>query len=289
MRKALGRGIDSLITKVQNNDISGDMVQKIPVDKVRPNRYQPRRNFVDSSLEELSASIKEQGLLQPISVWKDTGSDHYELIAGERRLRASKLAGLREIEAIVRKDLSDEEKLALSLVENIQREDLNAIDTAVAYKQLMENFSVSQADVARKVKKSRAAVSNTMRLLELEEEIQQAIQSGALHEGHARALISIPDSARRLDFFRRILTEKLPVRAVEEYAKTFHADRPAKERKPRGGSHKSPEVVELESQLEKKLGTKVDIVPGPGPQNGRIVVHYYSIDDLERVSGLLQR
>jgi ParB family chromosome partitioning protein len=289
MRKALGRGIDSLITKVQNNDISGDMVQKIPVDKIRPNHFQPRRNFPENSLEELSASIKEHGLLQPISVWKDSGSDYYEIIAGERRWRASKLAGKEEIEAIIRKDLDDEQKLGLSLIENIQREDLNAIDTALAYQQLMQTFSASQADVARQVGKSRAAVSNIMRLLDLEEDIRQGVQAGLISEGHARALVSVPDSARRMEFFQRILAEKLTVRDAEDFARGFHAPRKSAERKGRGAPRKSPEVLELESALEKRLGTKVDICPGPGPQNGKIVVHYFSLDDLDRVTQILQK
>jgi len=289
MRKALGRGIDSLITKVQNNDISGDIVQKIPLGKIRPNRYQPRRNFDESALAELSESIRNRGLLQPISVWKDQNDDHYELIAGERRLRASKLAGLAEIDAIVKKDLNDEQKLGLSLIENIQREDLNAIDTALAYKQLMDKFEVSQSEIAERVHKSRAAVSNTLRLLELDEDIRQGIQSGAIKEGHARALISIPDSARRREAFQRIMAEKLSVRDVETFAQTFHADRPRTQRAPRAGSRKTPETAELESSLEKTLGTKVEILPGAGPQNGKIVIHFYSLDDLDRVTRILRK
>ncbi len=289
MRKALGRGIDSLITKVQNNDISGDMVQKIPVSKIRPNRYQPRRNFDEASLEELSRSIKERGLLQPISVWKDQGDDHFELIAGERRLRASKLAGIAEIDAIVKKDLDDEQKLGLSLIENIQREDLNAIDTALAYRQLMDNFGVSQTDIAERVHKSRVAVSNTLRLLELDEDIRQGIQAGAIKEGHARALLSIPDSARRREFYQRIVAEGLSVRDVEAFAQGFHAQKPRAHKAPRAGSRRTPEVAELESSLEKTLGTKVEVCPGPGPQNGKIIVHYFSLDDLDRVTQIIRK
>ncbi len=289
MRKALGRGIDSLITKVQNNDISGDIVQKIPVGKIRPNRFQPRRNFDEASLAELSESIKERGLLQPISVWKDHGEDDYELIAGERRLRASKLAGLAEIDAIVKKDLDDEQKLGLSLIENIQREDLNAVDTALGYRQLMDNFGVSQADIAKQVGKSRAAVSNTLRLLELDEDIRQGIQAGAISEGHARALISIPDSAKRREFYQRIMAEKLSVRDVESFAQGFHAQKPRAPKAPRAGSRRTPEVVDMESSLEKTLGTKVELCPGPGPQNGKIVIHYFSLDDLDRVTQILKK
>ena len=289
MRKALGRGIDSLISKVNNNDISGDMVQKISVSMIRPNRYQPRRNFDEQALAELSSSIKTRGLLQPISVWKDSDSDFYEIIAGERRLRASKLAGFVEIDAIIKKDLDDEQKLGLSLIENIQREDLNAIDTAMAYQQLMQKFDVSQSDIAQRVGKSRAAVSNTLRLLDLDEDIRQGIQSGLVDGGHARALLSIPDQAKRREIFQRIVAEKMSVRDVENLAQGFHGDRPRTARKPRAGSHKTPEAVQLESELEKHLGTKVEICPGPGPQNGKILIHYFSLDDLDRVTQILKR
>ena len=288
MRKALGRGIDSLITKVQSNDISGDVVQRIPLNKIRPNHFQPRRNFDEDSLAELADSIKKRGLIQPISVWKDAGDDQYELLAGERRLRASKLAGLTEIDAIVKKGLNDEQKLALSLIENIQREDLNAVDTALAYRQLMDDFGVSQAEIALSVHKSRAAVSNTLRLLDLDADILQGIQSGLISEGHARALVSVPDAARRREFYQRILAEKLSVRDVEDFARGFHSPRARTERKTRGVARKSPEVLELESSLEKRLGTKVDICPGSGPQNGKIIVHYYSLDDLDRVTQILR-
>lgn len=289
VRKAMGRGIDALIRKTESNDISGDIVQKIPVGKVLPNRWQPRRNFDEASLKELSDSIREQGLLQPITVWKDSATDVYELIAGERRLRASRLAGMVEIDAIVKKDLNDEQKLGLSLIENIQRDDLNAVDTALAYKQLMDKFSASQADIAKRVGKSRAAVSNTLRLLELDEEIRNGIQAGMISEGHARALISIPDSAKRREFYQRIISEKLTVRDIEGFAQGFHADKPRREKAPRSGSRRTPEVVELESGLQRSLGTKVEVCPGPGAENGKIIIHYYSLDDLDRVTRILKR
>jgi ParB family chromosome partitioning protein len=288
MRKALGRGIDSLITKVQVNDLSGDMVQKIPLGKIIPNRRQPRANFDDAALAELAESIKQDGLLQPISVLKLPNSDRYELIAGERRTRAARLAGLSEIDAIIKKELNDEQMLGLSLIENMQREGLNAVEAALAYRQLMEEFGASQADVSRIVGKSRAAVSNTLRLLELDEDIRQGIKSGLITEGHARALVSIPDTARRREFYQRILSEKLTVRDIESMAQGFHQDRPKVQRKPRGGSRKSPEVLELQSELEKRLGTKVEVCPGPGPENGKIVVHYFSLNDLDRVTQLLR-
>ncbi|MCX5786017.1 MAG: ParB/RepB/Spo0J family partition protein [Elusimicrobia bacterium] len=289
MRTALGRGIDSLITKVENNDISGDIVQRVPVDKIRPNRFQPRRNFDDGALAGLADSIKERGLLQPITVWKDSGDDHYELIAGERRWRAACLAGLPEIDAIVRKDLDDESKLGLSLIENIQREGLNAMDTALAYRQLMNQFGASQTEIAKKVGKSKTTVSNTLRLLELEETILNGLQSELIDEGHARALLSIPDKTRRREAYEKIISDKLSVRDVEAYAQGFHARRPRSVSKASARAHKSPEIAELESSLENILGTKVEIHPGAGPENGKIVIHYYSLDDFDRVTQILKK
>lgn len=286
MRQALGKGIDALITKVHSNDISRDAVQKVPVDAVRPNRWQPRKVFDDTSIAELSQSIREHGLLQPITVWQDADGS-FELIAGERRWRACKAAGLKEVEAIVKKDLNDQQKFGLSLIENIQREDLNAIDHALAYKQLMDEFSVSQTDLARKLGKSKSAVSNTLRLLELEEEIQKGIQSGAINEGHARALISIPDKAKRKEAYGKILTEKLSVREIESYAQNFHARRPRV--KSASAKRKPAEILDMEERLEKHLGTKVDITPGNSAENGRITIHYYSLDDFDKITRILKR
>ena len=287
MRQALGKGIDALISKVHSNDISHDSVQKIPVDAVRPNRWQPRKTFTAAALAELSQSIREHGLLQPITVWQDADGA-FELIAGERRWRACKAAGLKTVEAIVKKDLTDQEKLGLSLIENIQREDLNAIEQALAYKQLMDEFSVSQTDIAKKLGKSKSAVSNTLRLLELEEDIRRGIQSGAIKEGHARSLLSIPDKARRREAYERILTEKISVREIEAYAQNFHARRPRA--KPASGvRRKSPEIAEIETRLERHLGTKVDIAPGSAPENGKITIHYYSLDDFDRITRILKR
>jgi len=289
MRKALGRGIDSLITKVQDNDISGDIVQRVPVDKIRPNRLQPRKNFDDEALTELAGSIKERGLLQPITVWKDADDEYYELIAGERRWRASQLSGMTEIDAIVRKNLNDEQKLGLALIENIQREDLNAMDTALAYRTLMKQFGASQTEISKKVGKSKAAISNTLRLLELEDTILNSLQGGAIKEGHARALLSIPDKNRRMEAYKKIISSQISVRDVESYAQEFHARRPRQAQRNSSRTPKSPEVLEIESSLEKTLGTKVEIHPGAGPQNGKIVIHYFSLDDFDRITQILKK
>ncbi|MBU2574675.1 MAG: ParB/RepB/Spo0J family partition protein [Elusimicrobia bacterium] len=288
MRQALGKGIDALISKVQNNNISQEAVHKIPVDSIRPNRRQPRRDFDETSLAELVQSIKEHGLLQPITVWPDDDGSSFELIAGERRWRACKAAGLKEVDSIVKKGLSEQQKFGLSLIENIQRKDLNAIEAALAYRHLMDEFSVSQTDIARKLGKSKSAVSNTLRLLELDDEIQKGIQGGAIHEGHARALLSIPDRDKRKEAYEKILTEKSSVREIEDYARGFHARRPRA--KPAGDRrHKSPEVLDIEARLEKHLGAKVEITPGAAPENGKITIHYYSLDDFDRITRILKK
>lgn len=287
MRQALGKGIDALIFKVQNNNISEETVQKIPVSSIKPNRRQPRRDFDDNALAELAQSIKEHGLLQPINVFQNEDGG-YEIIAGERRWRACRTAGLKEIEAIVKRDLTEQQKFGLTLIENIQREDLNAIETALAYRHLMDDFSISQTEIGKKLGKSKSAVSNTLRLLELDEEMQKAIQGGLLHEGHARALLSIPDRDKRKEAYHKILTDKFSVRDVEDFARGFHARRP-RVKTAAAARHKSPEVLDIESRLEKHLGTKVEIAPGATQENGKIIVHYYSLDDFDRITRILKK
>ncbi len=287
MRQALGKGIDALISKVQNNNISEESVQKIPVNDIRPNSRQPRRHFDETALGELAQSIKEHGLLQPIQVTQDEGGG-YELIAGERRWRACRTAGLKEIDAIVKKGLTEQQKYGLTLIENIQREDLRAIETALAYRQLMDDFDITQTEIGRKLGKSKSAVSNTLRLLELDEEIQKAIQSGTINEGHARALLSIPDKAKRMEAYEKILTEKFTVRDVEDFAKGFHARRP-RTKTSASSRRRTPEVADIEGRLEKHLGTKVEIAPGATPENGKIIIHYYSLDDFDRLTRILKK
>ncbi|MBO4556156.1 MAG: ParB/RepB/Spo0J family partition protein, partial [Elusimicrobiales bacterium] len=269
----------------------GEIVRKIPVERIRPNMYQPRRNFDESSLQELAESIKASGLLQPITVWKDQDREYYEIIAGERRLRACKMAGLSEIDAIVKENLSDDRKLELALIENIQREDLNAIDTAMAYMQLIEHFRISQAEISRMVGKSRAAISNTLRLMELEENIRNAVRSGLISEGHARALLSIPDKIKRQEIFQRIIAERLSVREAEAIAQNYHYELPvdAVPINAKRMSGKSPEIIDIQSMLSRHFGSKVEIKPGANGKKGKIVISYYSLDDFERITSILQK
>jgi len=266
-------------------------VRKLPLDRIRPNMYQPRRNFDESALQELAESIRESGLLQPITVWKDPDREYYEIIAGERRMRACKMAGLKEIDAIVKENLSDDKKLELALIENIQREDLNAIDTAMAYRQLIDHFGISQAEISRTVGKSRAAISNTLRLMELEENIRSAVRSGLISEGHARALLSIPDRQKRQEIFQRIISERMSVREAEAIAQNYHYELPA-DAVPNVEKRflpKSPEIIDIQSVLSRHFGSKVEIKPGANGKKGKIVISYYSLDDFERITSILQK
>lgn len=290
-RKALGRGLDALIPSmpVVANPQPQETVLRVPIAKIRPNRLQPRKHFDPEKLAELAASIKEHGLAQPVVVSFDAGSETYELIAGERRLRASELAGFKDVEVVVRSPGTDKERLALALVENLQREDLNPIETALGYLRLIKEFSITQTEVGAVVGKSKQAVSNTLRLLELPEEIQKSLQYGKLTEGHARALLMIQNAAARHRIFTVVLEQKLSVRQTEDLARQAAGDeaRPAKAARPR--LDKPADIKNLETELEHALGTKVEVQPHKDLKQGRITVHYFSLDDLDRIIKIIKK
>jgi ParB family transcriptional regulator, chromosome partitioning protein len=291
-RKALGRGLDALIpsTPVISNPGIQENIQRVSLSKIRPNRLQPRKHFNPEKLAELAASIKEHGLAQPIVVSYDSGSDTYELIAGERRLRASELAGYKDVEVVVRKPDSDKSRLALALIENLQREDLNAIEEALGYLRLMKEFSLSQTEVSQVVGKSKAAVSNTLRLLDLPDEIQKAIQFEQLTEGHARALLMLDNAAARHRLFQLVLEQKLSVRQTEDLARQAQAGEPLEEKKPeRVKAEKPADVRTLESSLEHLLGTKVEVKTKKDPTKGAITIHFFTLDDLDRILKVLKK
>lgn len=277
-RQALGRGLDSLIPGAGGSASSGRSegagiaVTNLAVKKIKPNRYQPRRHFDEARLSELADSIRENGLVQPIVVSPD--GDGYELIAGERRLRAAKLAGLDHVPAIVRK-INDKERFVFSLLENLQREDLNPIESAEGYRRLMTDFGFTQESVAKQVGMSRAAVANAVRLLGLPTEIQNAVRDGQISAGHARALLALPTPAAQILAARRISRERMTVRESERLS-------------PRRGKSgaKSAEHLSLEEKLRQALGTKVLI---NGAKKGRVEIYYYSLDDLDRIIRLLRR
>ena len=288
--RGLGKGLDALIpagdkkiTKEENTKGAETIVK---ITKVEPNRSQPRKNFDEDALQELADSIKQFGLLQPILV-QDKG-EYYEIIAGERRWRAAKLAGLKEVPVIIR-NYSSQEIVEISLIENIQREDLNPIEEAQAYKRLLTEFNLKQDEVAERVSKSRTAVTNSMRLLKLCDGVQQMIIDDMLSTGHARALIPIEDPELQLQLAQRIFDEKLSVREVEKLVKSIL--KPAEEKPKKEEIPQSLMYVyqNIENKLKDKLSRKVAISPTGKNGSGKIEIEFYSNDDLEKLIEILSK
>ena len=273
MKTALGKGLESLLPDKAQEIINIDITRIIPGDQ------QPRKVFKDSALQELASSIKERGVLQPIIVSR-TGDGTFRLIAGERRWRASSLAGLKKIPAIV-KDVASADSLEIALIENIQREDLNPVETAEAFHRLMKDFSLTQEELSAKVGKDRATVANYLRLLKLPDEIKRFVNEGSLSMGHARAILSIEGKPNQLEAARRIIHKGLSVRETETLAKKWGAG--AKKKIVR---HKrDPQIESLQEKLIRSLGTKVRI--HHKGKKGKIEIEYYSLDELERLLDIL--
>ena len=297
--RGLGKGLDALIPNSFENEsvskkakVKSDNENKgekkegevmVNITKVEPNREQPRKNFDEDALEELAESIKQFGLLQPILV--QDRKTYYEIIAGERRWRAAKKAGLKEVPVII-KNLTEQEIVEISLIENIQREDLNPIEEALAYKKLLTEFNLKQDEVADRVSKSRTAVTNSMRLLKLCDEVQQMIINDMISTGHARALIGIEDPEEQYAIAQRIFDEKLSVRDVEKLVKNLGKP---KLKKP-NDKDKSLEIIyhDIEENLKQKLSTKVAI-SSKGNGTGKIEIEFYSHEDLEKLIDLLSK
>ena len=288
--RGLGKGLDALIpagdkkiTKEENTKGAETIVK---ITKVEPNRSQPRKNFDEDALQELADSIKQFGLLQPILV-QDKG-EYYEIIAGERRWRAAKLAGLKEVPVIIR-NYSSQEIVEISLIENIQREDLNPIEEAQAYKRLLTEFNLKQDEVAERVSKSRTGVTNSMRLLKLCDGVQQMIIDDMLSTGHARALIPIEDPELQLQLAQRIFDEKLSVREVEKLVKSIL--KPAEEKPKKEEIPQSLMYIyqNIENKLKDKLSRKVAISPKGKNGSGKIEIEFYSNDDLEKLIEILSK
>ena len=282
--RGLGKGLDALIPagdkKITKEENTKGAETVVKITKVEPNRSQPRKNFDEDALQELADSIKQFGLLQPILV-QDKG-EYYEIIAGERRWRAAKLAGLKEVPVIIR-NYSSQEIVEISLIENIQREDLNPIEEAQAYKRLLTEFNLKQDEVAERVSKSRTAVTNSMRLLKLCDGVQQMIIDDMLSTGHARALIPIEDPELQLQLAQRIFDEKLSVREVEKLVKSIL--KPAEEKPKKEEIPQSLMYVyqNIENKLKDKLSRKVAISPKGKNGSGKIEIEFYSNDDLEKL------
>jgi ParB family chromosome partitioning protein len=275
-RRGLGKGLDALIPGDFEPEATGGS-QLIPVDQIQPNPSQPRTEMNDANLEELANSIREYGIIQPLILTQDGNSNHYTLIAGERRLQAAKLAGLESVPAVVRQ-ASDLERLELALVENIQRENLSPLESAHAYLKLQEEFGLTQDQVAERVSKSRTAVTNTIRLLKLPDEAQKALKEERISEGHARALLGLTSPQAQAAALQTILRNEMNVRQAEELVRKLSGIKPkAASSKP----SKSAEVKSLEAKLREQLGTKVSV--NETCDGGTIVIHYYSEEELESI------
>lgn len=287
--RGLGKGLDVMIPNIVGE--AKEKKQKastkeespettVAITKVEPNRKQPRKLFDEDKLQELADSIKQFGLLQPILV--QDRKDYYEIIAGERRWRAARIAGLKEVPVII-KNYSDQEIVEIALIENIQREDLNPIEEAQAYKRLLEEFHLKQDEVAERVSKSRAAVTNSIRLLKLGDRVQQMVIDDMISTGHARALLAVEDEEEQYNLAQKIFDEKLSVRDVEKMVKNLH--KPAKTKKL---DDKAMQAIylDIEEKLKQKLSTKV-AVTSKGEGTGKIEIEFYSHEDLERILDMI--
>lgn len=291
-QKRLGRGLDSLISNKIDKTIEKDVSVKtdekenvshetlVKISDIEPNKGQPRTEFDKDALNELAESIKLHGIIQPIVVRKN--GNMYEIIAGERRWRAARIAGLKEVPVLIR-EYSEQEVYEVALIENIQRQNLNSIEEAVAYKKLIEEYNLKQDDVAKRVGKSRTVVTNSLRLLRLEDDVKQMIIDGKISTGHAKMLVSIEEPEKQVETANKIVKDGLSVRDVEKLVKNIgNKDKKSNKAKNNTDEIKSPEYLSAEEELKQILGTKVTIKPADNVQ-GKIEIEYYSIDELERI------
>jgi len=286
-KKRLGKGLDSLISSPEEDDASeiGSGVQEIPLHKIELNPKQPRDDVDEEKLKSLADSIESSGVIQPVVVRRD--EDMYQLAVGERRLRASRRAGLETIPAVVR-DLSDEDMLETALAENIQRSDLNPIEKARAVERMIDELDITQAEAGDRLGLNRSTVSNLLRLLDLQPDLQQMVSRETLSEGHARALLALKDDETRLKAAKRVVAEGLSVRKTEELVSRLNRepdeDSGPTPKKPKTTS-RSPQLERLEDELQRSLGTRVKI--NAGKKKGRIVVHYENHEEFNRLYDLL--
>lgn len=284
-KRGLGQGLNALISdeledKIVEQNKHG--ILKVQINKVEPNPNQPRKAFDEDALEDLADSIKQFGIIQPLLV--SNKESHYEIVAGERRWRAAKKAGLKEVPVIIKK-FTPEVILEVSLIENIQRENLNAIEEAIAYQRLIEEFDLKQDEIAEKVSKSRSAIANTLRLLNLTEEVQQMVIDEMISSGHARTLLAITDKKVQGEIAAKVFDEKLSVRDTEKLVKAFLNPAKTKEKKS-VIQELDPVYKQLEEDMKKLLGTKVSIRK-KNDKVGKIEIEYYSKDELDRILELI--
>jgi ParB family chromosome partitioning protein len=270
-RRGLGKGLEALIPSTPG-------VNEVAIDSIVPNPRQPRQTLDPEALQELATSIREQGLVQPLVVTE--AEEGYQLLVGERRWRAASLAGLDVVPVVVR-DVTPQQMLELALVENLQREDLNPLETASAYQQLVDEFGLTQQQVADKVGKNRVTVTNTLRLLKLPREVKEALLQGEITEGHARAMLRLPSQKDQLDVLKTVLKGALSVRQTEQLVRRL-AEEPKHKPKP---AEKPPELTALEDDFRQALGTKVNL--SRGSKGGRLVIYFYSEEELQAIHDLI--
>ncbi len=274
----LGRGLDSLISKLPESTSKETGITTVKIDFIHPNKLQPRKLFDSEKLQELANSIKENGIIQPIIVTKNMDEDGYELVAGERRLEASKLAGFDEIPVIIR-SISPKEKLLYAIIENVQREDLNAIEEALAYNQLIEEFAMSQAQVAEMMGKDRSTITNTLRMLKLTPQVQKLLLNSEISAGHCRAILQVPQEEQG-EFAKKIVSQSLSVRKAEELAKNWQG----KSRRKAGVSQRRKDI---ERQLNQQLKLKIKVEEKNG--KGKIVIQYNNQEELANLLKSLEK
>lgn len=295
VKKGLGKGIDGLIVGAPKKEKKEKQAENVTIEKddksitivkismVEPNREQPRKNFDEDALIELSDSIQKVGILSPLLVLKK--EDYYEIIAGERRWRAAKLAGLKEVPVII-KNYDDQSAIEVSLIENIQREKLNPIEEALAYKRLIKEFNLKQDEVAERVSKSRTAVTNTMRLLKLDERVQNMLIDEMISMGHARALLSIEDRERQFEVASKVFDEKLSVRDIEKIIKAMKKEKPAIKDTKKEVKELDYIYKDISENMTSALGTKVSVNPKT-KHAGKIEIEYYSEEELDRIMNMI--
>jgi ParB family chromosome partitioning protein len=276
-RSGLGKGLEALIPAGNSGNqlISHASVLEIPVNEIFPNPYQPRSEMNAEDLKDLATSIQEHGILQPLIIMPGSKAHEYFLIAGERRLRAAKLIAMEKVPAIVR-DASEQEQLELALIENVQRADLSPLDTAEAYRQLADDFNLSHDEISKRVGKSRVSVTNTIRLLKLPDAIRNALASGVISEGHARALLALSSTQAQLAVLDTVLKFDYSVRQTEELVRKYGGERKIKSEKPDA----SPEISALEERIRNQLGMRVNL--DHHGDKGKIIIHYYSNEELNQ-------
>ena len=279
VKKGLGRGLQALIPEERPEENEEKSLQMIQIDKIHKNKDQPRMTFDKTALEDLAASIKENGVIQPLLLKKERGK--YYLIAGERRLRASQIAGLKEVPCII-KDIDDLNSAALAIIENVQREGLSQLEEGSAYKKLIDSYSLTQEDLAKKLGKSRTYITNSIRLLQLPDEVKALIESGALSGSHGRSILAV-EKKHQIELANYIVKHRLNVREVENLVKDFDISK-IRNIKNKEIKDKDVHIVEVEKTLENNFGTKVTI---KGKNKGSITLEYYSKDDLIRITDLL--